>query len=110
MPGLKKVEDLLRIRGHEVLSVMEENPLANDSSILNKAAITKRVVVIINKDFGDLVFNAGYDHDGVLLLRLGAMNGYEKVNVMNEILESYSTQIHSKLSVCKSGKLRVKNK
>ena len=60
----------LRATNLDVESVAELMPSALDTDILGYAVSTQRIVVTIDKDFGDLVFRDGLSHAGVILLRL----------------------------------------
>lgn len=60
----------LRADGVDVEWIVEADPGANDGSILQMAVSTQRVLLTIDKDFGDLVFNQGQPlAAGVILLR-----------------------------------------
>jgi predicted nuclease of predicted toxin-antitoxin system len=50
------VVDYLRSLGHDVLAVAEAMPQADDSDILDQAAIEERILITNDKDFGELVF------------------------------------------------------
>lgn len=64
------VAQCLEQLGHDVVIVAELMPEAIDSDILSRAAAEERIVVINNKDFGELVFRSRQAHHGVVLLRL----------------------------------------
>ena len=62
----------------------------------------------MDKDFGELVYNSGLPHAGVLLLRLESANSREKVEIVSKIMEKYSEKLMNCFSVFKDGKLRIK--
>lgn len=66
----KKVENWLRENGYDVLAVRDIDERAKDSKILQFAFETQRMIITMDKDFGELVFNSGKTHAGVLILRL----------------------------------------
>src|SRR5207248_1354600 len=96
--------------GYNVKSVRDINPRMPDQEILKIAVIEKRMVVTMDKDFGDLVYNSGQSHVGVLLLRLEDANSDEKIKVVEAILGKYSNKIYNNFCVYKDGKLRIKMK
>lgn len=62
----------------------------------------------MDKDFGELVFNSGADHKGVLILRLEDATGDEKVEIIKKIFKSYSDKIYKNFCVFQDGKLRIR--
>jgi predicted nuclease of predicted toxin-antitoxin system len=53
-----------------VETVRDRDARMVDSAILAWAVNEQRLVITMDKDFGELVFRSGQAHDGVLLLRL----------------------------------------
>ena len=62
----------------------------------------------MDKDFGELVYNTGKSHSGVLILRLDDANGNRKVEIMGDILSEYTDEIRDKFCVFQKGKLRIR--
>src|SRR3954469_22157810 len=61
----------LRERGHDVFAVSRNYPhgLA-DEDVLAIARQERRILVVADRDFGELIFNQGLAHAGVLFFRL----------------------------------------
>ncbi|MEK7083755.1 MAG: DUF5615 family PIN-like protein, partial [Patescibacteria group bacterium] len=59
----------LRQAGHDVLSIVEIHPNADDAWIIARALKEKRCIITYDKDFGELVFLKSQRHYGVILLR-----------------------------------------
>ncbi|MEN6468935.1 MAG: DUF5615 family PIN-like protein [Smithella sp.] len=78
----KKVENFLKVNGYDVLSVREIDAHARDLQIMKWAFDDQRMIIPINKDFGELVFNSSRQHAGVLILRLEDADGDAKVEVI----------------------------
>jgi predicted nuclease of predicted toxin-antitoxin system len=106
----KKVDLWLSAYGYNIKSVRDINPRMPDQDILKMAVSEGRMVVTMDKDFGDLVYNSGQPHAGVLLLRLEDESSDEKIKVIGAILEKYSDKIYNNFCVYKDGKLRIKMK
>jgi predicted nuclease of predicted toxin-antitoxin system len=104
----KKVESWLEDEGYNIKSVRAIDPRLPDEKILKMAANEKRIVITMDKDFGELVYNSGQAHAGVLLLRLDEAKSEEKVSVIKQILSEYSDMILNKFCVFKDGKLRIR--
>ena len=104
----KEVERWLLNQGYDIKSVREMDPRMSDRKILKMAVSEKRVVVTMDKDFGELVYNSGMPHAGVLLLRLEEAVSDEKVKIVEKILEEYSDRLLNKFCVFKGGILRIR--
>lgn len=106
----KKVEKFLYKQGYNVKTVREMNPKMTDSEIMNIAAKENRMIITMDKDFGELVYNSGLTHNGVLLLRTENCSGEEKVKILSEILANYSEKIEDNFCVFQKDKLRIRKK
>lgn len=61
---------VLRAAGHDVVSVWETMRGALDTAVIEHASRDDRVLVTLDKDFGDLVFNQRHSGEpGVVLVR-----------------------------------------
>ena len=105
----KKVEKWLIENGYDAKAVRDMNPKAKDSEILQLAVVENRMVITMDKDFGELVYNSGMKHSGVLILRLEDANGAQKVEIIKKILSEYTGKIQNKFCVFQDGRLRIKN-
>lgn len=104
----KKTEKLLQEHGYDTKNVRDINPRMSDKEILQIAASEGRVVATMDKDFGELVYNSGLPHGGVLLLRLEDASSDKRAKIVEKILAQYSDKILNKFSVFKDGKLRIR--
>ena len=102
----KAVENWLKIQGHDVLPVRELDPRMPDLNILTLAVREERMVVTMDKDFGELVYRSRQPHVGVL--RLEAARSDEKVAVVEEIFRKYEKQLLGSFAVYQSGRLRIR--
>jgi len=76
----------LRDEGHDAVAVVEVMPEADDKEILDHAVAEGRIVVTNDKDFGELVFRSGWEHRGVVLLRLRDERAENKARIMKIVL------------------------
>ena len=102
------VERWLQKHGYDIKNVRDIDPRMIDKEILKMAVSEKRMVITMDKDFGELVYNSGLPHAGVLLLRLEEATSDEKVIIVERILEKYSDKLLNKFCVFKDGKLRIR--
>lgn len=101
-------EEWLSAQGHDVKAVRDLNPSMPDGDILALAVLETRMVVTMDKDFGELVYRSTRAHAGILLLRLEAATGEEKRAVLETIVNNYATDITGKFAVYREGKLRIR--
>jgi predicted nuclease of predicted toxin-antitoxin system len=106
-PG-KAIAEALRGLSHDVTEVRDRNSRMSDIDILSWAVTEQRLVVTMDKDFGELVYRSGARHSGVLLLRLDAAANSERVRVVTEIFEQYAEQLPGKFAVYQDGRLRIR--
>lgn len=104
----KKVEEWLLNHGYDIKGVRDLDARMSDKEILKIAVSEGRMVVTMDKDFGELVYNSGLPHAGVLLLRLDAESSSEKVMIVENIMRKYSDKLFNKFCVYKDGKLRIR--
>lgn len=104
----KKVEKWLLGKGYVAKAVREIDPRMEDDKILNIAISEKRMLITMDKDFGELVYNSGMSHSGVLLLRLEDANANEKVEIVERILTQYSDKLLNNFCVFQDGRIRIK--
>lgn len=104
----QKAEQFLAAQGHDVKAVRDLDPKLPDSDILDIAVAEARIVVTMDKDFGELVYRSSRPHAGVLLLRLEAATGDEKVAVVKTLTENYADEINGTFAVYANGRLRIR--
>ena len=104
----RKAKQFLVAQGYDVKAVRDLDPRLPDSDILEIAVAETRLVVTMDKDFGELVYRSRRAHAGVLLLRLEAATGDEKVTVIKTLIENYADEISGMFAVYANGKLRIR--
>jgi predicted nuclease of predicted toxin-antitoxin system len=102
------VADLFRSLGHDTSFVRDVAPTMPDSDILTWAVSEGRLVVTMDKDFGELIFRSGQAHAGVLLLRLEAARTPEKLHIVTDILAAHESNLPGRFSVYQHGRLRIR--
>ena len=104
----KTAEEWMRSEGYDVLTVREINPRMPDVDILSLAVAEQRLVVTMDKDFGELVYHSGQIHTGVLLLRMEDATGVEKVAAIRQILATHADKLVGHFCVYRNQRLRVR--
>jgi len=103
----KKVEQWLHEAGCDVTAVREINPRAGDSEILKWAVDESRIILTMDKDFGELVYRLGKSHAGVLVLRVEDADGNEKTNIVRNIILQHADKLKGNFCAFQDGTLRV---
>jgi predicted nuclease of predicted toxin-antitoxin system len=106
----KKVEEWLTSHGYDTLFVRQIDSRMEDKDILRLAVSESRMVITMDKDFGELVYHSKKSHSGVLLLRLEEATGDEKVMVVQRIMEDFSRELEGCFCVFENGRLRIRSK
>jgi predicted nuclease of predicted toxin-antitoxin system len=94
--------------GHDVLSVAQAMPQADDVTILARAARESRIVVTNDKDFGELIFRSGQAHTGVVLLRLRDESSANRVRVMQAVLDQCGNTLPNQFVVASETQIRIR--
>lgn len=102
------IVDWFRQNGHDTTAVRDRDPRMDDLVILAWSVSEQRLVVTMDKDFGELVYHSGEAHAGVLLLRLESATSSEKVRVVEEIVKTYGDQLVGTFAVYQNGRLRIR--
>lgn len=104
----QKVEQWLMVSGHDVKTVRAIDPKMPDYAILQMAVNEERIVITMDKDFGEMVYRDEQVHAGVLLLRLEEATSKEKVRVVAQIIQDHAGKLQGMFSVYQSGHLRIR--
>jgi predicted nuclease of predicted toxin-antitoxin system len=102
------VEEWLPSADHNVLPVRSLNSAMTDSDIPTLAVQDQRLIIPMDKDFGELVVHSRRPHAGGLLLRLDDADSAEKVQVVSDIFQNHSDLLTGNYCVYQNGRLRVR--
>jgi len=98
---------LLTNLGHDVQLVGGSDPRSSDETILGLAYQEGRLMVTLDKDFGELVFIQRRPHAGII--RFLDMPIAEQVAAMRELLSNYRADLESgAMIVVTRGRIRVR--
>ncbi|MFH0726344.1 MAG: DUF5615 family PIN-like protein [Pseudomonadota bacterium] len=104
----KGIEKYLREEGYDTKAVRDIDPRMEDAEIIHTAVSENRIVITMDKDFGELVYHSSMKHNGVLLLRLEDAIGSEKLQIVKHIMKNYSDRIQNSFCVFQNNKLRIR--
>jgi len=104
----KGIENYLNTEGYDIKAVRDIDPCLEDEKIIQTAFLENRMVITMDKDFGELVYHSLMEHSGVLLLRLEDATGSKKLKVLKFIIENYSDRIKNCFCVFQNDKFRIR--
>jgi predicted nuclease of predicted toxin-antitoxin system len=99
----------LRSLGHDVSVVSRDYPpgLA-DVDVLAIALSEQRILVVADRDFGELIFRHGLAHAGVLFFRLPGAELQTKVEHLDQALQQHAGELTAgEFVVVTPGQIRV---
>lgn len=106
----KKVEEYLCQQCYNVKAVRDIDATMDDDKIIKLAQNENRIIITMDKDFGELVYNQGLSHCGILLLRIKDADSKQKVKVITIIMENHQDKLKNNFCVYQGNKFRVKQK
>jgi len=102
------IADTIHGLGCDTIFVRDVDATMPDVDILAWAVRDSRLIVTMDKDFGELVYRSGVPHTGVLLLRLEAARTAEKCAVVSDIFANHAADLPNHFSVYQNGRLRIR--
>ncbi len=103
-----QIVERLREDGLQVISVAEISPSVSDSEVLEQANQDEALLVTADKDFGELVYQQGRIHNGVILLRLAGLTATEKANIVSEVIGKHGNELPGAFAVISPGMVRLR--
>lgn len=89
----RRLADWLRQQGHDVVEARERGADPGDRILLTWAAEEQRVLITMDKDFGELIFVAGKAHSGVV--RLPDVPAEERIALVGSLLDHHAEDLAS---------------
>jgi predicted nuclease of predicted toxin-antitoxin system len=101
--------DHLRTLGDDVTAVSRDYPHSlADEDVLAIARQEQRILVVADRDFGELIFNQGLAHAGVLFSRLPGAPLQTKVEHLDQALQGHADALAAgEFVVVAPGQIRV---
>ncbi len=83
----KKVVQILRQQGHDVVWMAETAPGSKDEEVMARAREEGRVLLTFDKDFGEEAFKRGEELSGIILVRIRLRSPESVASVVARALE-----------------------
>ena len=99
----------LRTLGHDVTAVSRNYPHSlADEDVLAIARQEQRILVVADRDFGELIFHERFTHAGVLFFRLPGAHLQTKIEHLNQALQEHAEELAAgEFVVVAPGNIRV---
>jgi predicted nuclease of predicted toxin-antitoxin system len=99
----------LRQLGHDVHVISRNYPASlADEDVLAIARAERRVLVVADRDFGELIFHQGLVHAGVIFFRLPGASLPTKIDHLNTVLEEHAAELErGEFLVVTPGQIRM---
>jgi len=102
----RRIRDYLRDRGFDATWMIEIDPRMPDEEILRKAYQENRILITIDKDFGDLVYTRGYAHRGVI--RLEDATPHIQIQYLDTLFREHAKNLRNNFIVAERGMIRIR--
>jgi len=99
----------LRQDGHHVEYVAEMSPSISDETVLNYANTRQALLMMADKDFGELVFRLHRASCGVILIRLAGLSPSLKARVVSDALSDHSSEMMRAFTVISTAVVRIRH-
>ena len=97
----------LRENNHDASSAFEDCRGWEDERILEKACTEGRIVVTMDKDFGDMIFRMKLPHRGIILLRSAYYGPSDKISMMKKVLSLDESDLSGRFVVVTETAIRI---
>jgi predicted nuclease of predicted toxin-antitoxin system len=102
----RRLANWLRQQGHDVVEARERSPDPGDRALLELAASQDRILVTMDKDFGELVFLGRASHCG--LVRLPDVPAEPRIALMERVLGAHAGDLAERAIVTvRGGRIRI---
>jgi len=98
--------DWLRAQGHDVLESRERGPDPGDSVLLEWAVADRRILVTMDKDFGEFIFARGAQHAG--LVRLPDVRARQRIALTEQVVSQHGADLTAgSVITVRGGRIRI---
>lgn len=100
--------ELLRTNGFDVKSISEDSPSVSDDVVLDLTNNEGRILITLDKDFGDLVYRLKTSHHGIILVRLSGVKPSEKAIIVLNNIKTHGEELRDAFTVIQIGMTRIR--
>jgi predicted nuclease of predicted toxin-antitoxin system len=96
----------LQEQGHDVFSIYEQSRGITDEEVLRIAVEDGRILITVDKDFGEKIFRGKQPHHGIILLRLKDERSKYKIAAMERLLANFESRLSGQFIVVTDTQVR----
>ena len=101
-----RLAEWLGNKGHDVVEAQTLGPDPGDRALLELAESENRILVTMDKDFGELIYLRRVSHAG--LIRLPDVRTPQRVEIVGELIDQYREALEDRAIVTvQGGRVRV---
>jgi predicted nuclease of predicted toxin-antitoxin system len=93
--------------GHDVLSVSDISPRAEDAEVIELAVRDKRILLTEDKDFGQLVYAHGAKGLGVIFLRYPISARRQIASDIMQLVKQHGDKLVGRFVTVQPGRVRI---
>lgn len=97
-----RLADWLRNNGHDALEARTLGPDPGDQALLELAESENRVIITLDKDFGELIYLHRVPHAG--LIRLPDVRMSRRIEIIAEIIDRYGPALEEHAIITVQGR------
>ncbi|MCW3074144.1 MAG: hypothetical protein JWP69_1213 [Flaviaesturariibacter sp.] len=99
----------LRVQ-YDVIYIAEAAQGSNDDFILELAQKENRLLITLDKDFGELVFRLNKAHAGVILCRMQGLTNEDKAALVVTTIDKYHIELLQSFTVIQPKNIRIRKR
>ena len=101
-----RLAEWLRSNGHDVVEAQTLGPDPGDRALLERAAAESRVLVTLDKDFGELIYLRRVPHAGLILLPDVRMS--QRIQTVKAVIEDHHQALAGRAVITvRGGRIRI---
>ena len=102
----RRLAEWLRDGGHDVLDTRNLGPDPGDRTLLELSASENRILITLDKDFGELIYLHGTPHAG--LIRLPEVRMAQRIALVEEVINQHSQALEERaILTIRGGRVRI---
>ena len=102
----RRLAEWLRNVGHDVLEARNLGPDPGDRALLELAETENRVLITIDKDFGEFIYLHRVSHAG--LIRLPDVRMHQRIELVEEVIGNYIQTLEERATITiRGGRVRI---
>jgi len=98
----------LREKGYDVLSISEDYPGIDDDKVIQIANKKNRIILTVDKDFGEINYRLRKINKGVVLYRLSGLTNKQKSEYIINLFDSFHKDLINSFTVVNHNNIRIK--